>query len=184
MYKLFKLRIYLVATTQFGITILPYVQTIDLSGIVMSQMVSFLATLTVCTQEYLFGVKIFTHSMYQQHRYEFKKHAIPIFVLSLAVLISLLCSMLVYYFVSVVSGCMITQTSMGIDKSIDLCFSIFSIKVDDSLPIQLYLLYILLEMFPFIFFFILNKPHDCFICLGKDPERRFSMFQLTREELE
>ena len=47
---------------------------------------------------------------------------------------------------------------------------------------EFYFWFIIFELLPFIFFFVFKKPHDCFICLGKDPVRRFSMFQLTREE--
>ena len=52
-----------------------------------------------------------------------------------------------------------------------------------NLAAELYFWFIMFEVLPFIFYFILKQPHDCFICLGKDPLRRFSMFQLTREEL-
>ena len=42
----------------------------------------------------------------------------------------------------------------------------------------------LLELIPFLAFFIFNRPHDCFICLGKDPERIYSSLQLTTQEQE
>ena len=29
-------------------------------------------------------------------------------------------------------------------------------------------------------FFLLNTPHDCFRCLGKDPDRIFSIYQYNR----
>ena len=35
---------------------------------------------------------------------------------------------------------------------------------------------------PAIAFFLLNKPHDCFKCFGKDPDRVFSISQLTKQE--
>ena len=31
-------------------------------------------------------------------------------------------------------------------------------------------------------YFWLNEPHDCYVCLGKDPDRIYSSFQLTLEE--
>ena len=37
-------------------------------------------------------------------------------------------------------------------------------------------------LFPSLTFFAFNQPHDCFVCLGKDPERIYSRFQLNREE--
>lgn len=30
---------------------------------------------------------------------------------------------------------------------------------------------------------IVYKPHDCFRCFGKDPERKFSIYQYNKEEL-
>ena len=72
---------------------------------------------------------------------------------------------------------------MGLDESADLCLDIFSVEMTSDLSAKLYFWFIVLEMMPFIFFFLLNRPHDCFICLGKDPLRRFSVFQLTSEEI-
>ena len=39
-----------------------------------------------------------------------------------------------------------------------------------------------LQLFPFLMFFLLDQPHDCFVCLGKDPDRIYSRFQLTPAE--
>ena len=39
-----------------------------------------------------------------------------------------------------------------------------------------------LFMLPMLTFFWLNEPHDCYVCLGKDPERLYSRFQLTLED--
>ena len=32
-------------------------------------------------------------------------------------------------------------------------------------------------------FFIFERPHDCFICFGKDPDRKYSIHQYTQSEL-
>ena len=37
-------------------------------------------------------------------------------------------------------------------------------------------------LFPVFIFFLLNNPHDCYTCLGKDPDRIYSIYQLTQEE--
>ena len=37
-------------------------------------------------------------------------------------------------------------------------------------------------MIPILAYFWLNEPHDCYVCLGKDPDRIYSSFQLTLEE--
>ena len=43
-----------------------------------------------------------------------------------------------------------------------------------------YLLVTALQMIPLISFYLLDEPHDCFVCLGKDPDRIYSNFQLTK----
>ena len=40
----------------------------------------------------------------------------------------------------------------------------------------------MLLLLPVLVFFIFDDPHDCFTCLGKDPDRIYSSFQLTLEE--
>ena len=37
-------------------------------------------------------------------------------------------------------------------------------------------------MLPVIMFLAFDDPHDCFKCFGKDPDRNYSKFQLTKEE--
>ena len=37
-------------------------------------------------------------------------------------------------------------------------------------------------LFPIWAFFLFNDPHDCFRCLGKDPDRIFSIKQYNRDE--
>ena len=49
-------------------------------------------------------------------------------------------------------------------------FAAFNLTMDMSILI------------PVIVFVVLDEPHDCFVCLGKDPERVYSIFQLKREE--
>ena len=39
---------------------------------------------------------------------------------------------------------------------------------------------ITVELVPFLAFFLLDQPHDCFVCLGKDPDRIYSSLQLTK----
>ena len=40
----------------------------------------------------------------------------------------------------------------------------------------------LIHLLPIVAFLALNEPHDCYTCLGKDPDRIFSQFQLTIDE--
>ena len=38
----------------------------------------------------------------------------------------------------------------------------------------------LCELVPFLSFFLLDRPHDCFVCVGRDPDRGpYSAFQLS-----
>ena len=37
-------------------------------------------------------------------------------------------------------------------------------------------------LLPVVVFFLLDQPHDCFICLGKDPDAIYSTYQLSLEE--
>ena len=37
-------------------------------------------------------------------------------------------------------------------------------------------------LIPILTFFAFDKPHDCFSCLAKDPDRKYSILQLTLEE--
>ena len=38
------------------------------------------------------------------------------------------------------------------------------------------LIYDLVSLLPFWAFLLFNNPHDCFKCLGKDPDRNYSKF--------
>ena len=127
MYYFFKIRIYFVAASQLAISILPFFSMIDTYVIVMAQLSTFIATLVLCTQEYFIGAITFIHGMYSSHWYEFKRHAFQLIVLSAAILLSLLSSLFGFYFIIVVCGCLITQKTMGVDESADLCLKIFSV---------------------------------------------------------
>ena len=58
----------------------------------------------------------------------------------------------------------------------NLCFSIFPKNLSPNQASEEYFFFIVCELIPFVIYFLLQKPHDCFVCLGKDPDRRFSMF--------
>ena len=73
---------------------------------------------------------------------------------------------------------------MDMDIEQDICTDI-SNKARFATPKRqsvAYLAFIGIELLPFVFYFWFNEPHDCFKCLGKDPERRYSIFQLTERE--
>ena len=37
-------------------------------------------------------------------------------------------------------------------------------------------------LIPVLTFLVLDRPHDCFRCVAKDPDHIYSIFQLTREQ--
>ena len=143
---------------------------------------AFIAIFVLATHEYFFGALTFITTMFDLHDFEFKRHACRTILLSSSILLSILSTLFGFYFVIVVSSCLIAQEHMGVDHKLDLCFHIFPVDMNPNLSARLYFWFILFELLPFIFYFTLNRPHDCFICLGKDPDRRFSKFQLTRTE--
>ena len=49
--------------------------------------------------------------------------------------------------------------------------------------IQLFLINtVFVYLLPVWAFLAFTEPHDCYKCLGKDPDRNFSIFQLSRAE--
>ena len=40
----------------------------------------------------------------------------------------------------------------------------------------------LMPVYAFLVKNLLYPPHDCFTCFNKDPERRYSIYQYTRDE--
>ena len=45
-----------------------------------------------------------------------------------------------------------------------------------------FLMSTLFDVVPTVAYLLLNNPHDCFVCFGKDPDRNFSSFQLNLRE--
>ena len=88
---------------------------------------SFIATLVIAIHEYIFGALTFINTMYSLHRFEFKRHACRMIFLSTSILISILNSLIGFYFVIVVASCLISQNNMGLDITFDLCFNIFPV---------------------------------------------------------
>ena len=44
---------------------------------------------------------------------------------------------------------------------------------------QVFLFIDLVVLLPVVTFLLFDNPHDCFTCLGKDPDRIYSSFQLS-----
>ena len=72
------------------------------------------------------------------------------------------------------------------DRQVDdnsLCQCIFDIKLklvnDDNFQVYNsagYAAYSFLLLLPVLVFFGFDDPHDCFVCFGKDPDRKYSRF--------
>lgn len=120
--------------------------------------------------------------MYQLHRFEFKRHALRVILQATFTLVTLIYAFCAVYFGLVIGSCYVSQTNMDGRHMVDLCFNFLPSHFTPNLASESYFVFIVFELLPFALYFVLQKPHDCFICLGKDPDRRFSMFQLTRQE--
>ena len=155
---------------------------IDLTYILIGQSATMIALLSWITREYFFGAITFISTMYSFHRYEFKRHAVRSILLSAFTTITLIYVLFGIYFLIVVNSCYVSQLNMQRKHRQDLCFSILPSRFTPDLASESYFVFIIFELLPFTLYFILQRPHDCFVCLGKDPERRFSTFQLTRRE--
>ena len=121
------------------------------------------------------------------HRYEYERHRWRLLMLFLAQTFSLAYAISGFFILTEVSGCVLSELDyLGIDElpDHDICNNIFitAKRVTPEKASLAYLCFILAELLPFVFYFWLNEPHDCFVCLGKDPDRRFSVFQLTHRE--
>lgn len=104
--------------------------------------------------------------------------------LQLVILFSLLYAIVGFYIVTTVSTCIRSESNyVETDKIADFCTGVQQLTsfTPEETSIT-YVSFITAELLPFLFFFALNDPHDCFQCLGKDPERRYSVFQLTQRE--
>ena len=122
--------------------------------------------------------------MYKRHNYEFKRHAFRLISLQCVLFFSLVYAVVGFYCVALVSTCILSEsTYLEAGDYNDFCTQIFIVKnVFQDQASLIYMAFIVAELLPFVFFFSLNDPHDCFQCLGKDPDRRYSVFQLTRYE--
>ena len=103
----------------------------------------------------------------------------------MAIIISLIYTIFGMYIVVLVSTCVQSEINyVEVANDEDLCYNIILVKkLTPDEANWSYLVFILAELLPFFGFFWFNEPHDCFQCVGKDPDRRYSIFQLTRHEV-
>lgn len=182
-----KIRIWATAVLQVYVIIIIFLPSTDFYYVVMIQSGIMFYTLILSLQEYFFTAISRIRLMYKLHRYEYNRHACKLISLSLANGISLLYAVVGFYSVTLVSTCILGEDRyMGdsTETGHDFCFNIFikTNKLTPEFTALAYLAFIMSELIPFLSYFWLNDPHDCFRCVGKDPDRRYSMFQLTQRE--
>ena len=120
------------------------------------------------------------YEMYTYHRLAFWEHVRSLVSLFLATEVTLLSILLTQAILVFRAGCMLTAGHLGNDyggvceiQDLEHYYDKFGILNFSGN---------LVTLLPTIAFLALNKPHDCYVCLGKDPERVYSRFQLNLEE--
>ena len=66
------------------------------------------------------------------------------------------------------------------------CNTLMSISIQPKVGItQMFWLvaWVVIGLFPIWAFLTLDTPHDCYRCIGKDPDRIYSIYQLTKCEI-
>ena len=161
-----------------------FVPNTDFYYVTMVQSGLMLFILIFTLQEYLWSSTTRMCLMFKRHKYEYKRHAVRLISLQCIILFSLTYAVIGFYSVTLVSACLSSETNyLEAGERNDFCVMVFTItNVSPRQASLTYLCFIIAELLPFVFFFSLNDPHDCFSCLGKDPDRRYSVFQLTRRE--
>ena len=153
-----------------------------------------LFTLVLSFQEYFWFSVTRLYLMYKLHRYEFNRHACNLISMYSIILFSLVYQVCGFYTVTVIAACVQVDYNLDYDDPSDLeklnemadvCHSTFTFDILDHPQSQaalVYFIFIVASLLPFLSYFWLHEPHDCFTCVGKDPDRRYSIFQLTRRE--
>ena len=140
------------------------------------------------------------HGMYRYHRFEYYQHRNSL----LALLFTTYFSMIILFVLGSMgfyltfclageteleykdSGAFYTPEATGSDGICGWYVNSFYDALHSSKNKQnmslLFFTVTMLELTPFIAFYFLNRPHDCFVCLGKDPDRIYSSLQLTKQE--
>ena len=130
--------------------------------------------------------------MYKFHRIEFKKHFWKMIRLLIFTEIGLLlmCSITlsnIYQLYCLNAYVKDNKAMYDVTQTDDnICSNIVSyvqyLNKNDKVASTQFVIYYFQLLLPVVIFLMFDNPHDCFTCLGKDPERKYSRFQLTIEE--
>ena len=134
-------------------------------------------------------------SMYWYRRFEFQLHIKRMLALYFATMLSVAVFTVFDYMGIMVSFCFFggkeaqhdaffSKEDQGIcDKLADfLIFYRFRINAP---TINAQTLTVFLEgliILPVAVYLLTNEPHDCFVCLNKDPDRAYSIYQMTTDD--
>ena len=120
-------------------------------------------------------------SMYRLHRFEFNNHIKRMTILFIFTTTSyfLLCLNSIY---SSYVGFCITDAGkpegsvwFDIDNPVGICNFVISSSFNEFTSYVL-LIIDFFTILPIIVFMVINKPHDCYECMGKDPDRTYSIY--------
>ena len=92
---------------------------------VIVQTALMILCLSFGAREYLYWAWSFISTMYTLHRFEFKRHACRLILLSSLTMFTIGYVLFAAYFTIVLSSCYVSQMNMNIEHSKDLCFKIF-----------------------------------------------------------
>ena len=103
--------------------------------------------------------------------------------LNIASVISLLLLMGNMIFIAASNICVEVMSELHFEISErDICHNFDLINISITSYNKTELRYTMILMLPVVTYFMLNEPHDCYMCYGKDPDRVYSSFQLSLED--
>lgn len=128
-------------------------------------------------------------SMYKHHRFEFKNHIKPMLLLFMATEISVICQLEQLWFQLYHSYCSngdLKDNEAVLAKGEEGLCNYFYSELDEKVDDPHWVAGVLewstfMILLPVTLFLLFDNPHDCFVCLGKDPDRIYSIFQLSKE---
>ena len=146
---------------------------------------------------YLFGLTVFTiaiynsstlgliYQMYCDHYMAFRGHIKSQMVLFISTEITLVALAGIQGWLSMINTCLSDKEEIvgSIFRPTGICSSILPSNFEKRYFALSYLAVEFSLLLQIMAFFLFNKPHDCYRCLGKDPERIYSRFQLSKEQV-
>lgn len=135
----------------------------------------------------LFGVfVVFLYKVQKLHNFEWKKHLSEYITtlvgLTIAVLSELTLVFLLFWYFIWNFNAPCTTTGQTYDCPNNHVFPIANKKTEFWLFFSVLNVVEMIPVFTFLLKNTIFPPHDCFTCFNKDPERRYSIYQYSKEE--